>query len=744
MRRDFVPTAEGDFYGSTVLLTGAGCSKSAGVPLASEIAKNLCVKLATSYRLCDDESEPNFSLDKLIESKRISESAISKNKVDWSAVYEEIFTNHYRTPKETKNVFSSILDSSKVKINWTHLSIGELVRLGYVSTVLTTNFDQLILEGMAKSGRLPVVADGIESLNRITGHSTYPQLVHIHGSRHTYRLRNSTIDTEEIAKEAGAIHAIREIMQTATVFLVVGYGGRERGLMKLLIDSAKDFPDTQIFWIAHEQKSAELSSKAKEFLKTSKYSKVLYNQDSDYFFFSLLQEMGINAPKAIDDPLFEMGRLKESLAYSDNAEIRAAIAMHQQKVERIQAVFDPAAIGINRKNDGSMIDAAEAKMQAVERLATGVAHDFNNILTATLGYSDLLLLKHPEGESSYDDIIAIRNSAERAAVLVKKLFAFASSLKLNPKRSDLSKLILDLSVNLKNFVHGDVNIEYDLQRDVWQVLIDEEEMERAIVSLVENANEAIIDSGNIVVRTRNIHRDKNSEVGVLREVSSVKIEVEDDGVGINPDIGDRIFDPYFTTKPGERAGMGLSSVQGMVRQSGGEIAFRSKLGEGTTIEIYIPRYIDSRPKTPVNSFRKMDYDISIEKFGRRIVAMCVEDEASVREYTVRVLREMGIIVLVANSGNEAIKLYEMLEEKLSFVISDVAMKDGDGPTLLKKMRKKGFAEPFIMCSGYAEGEIRKIISSDLSAQFLPKPYSVGQLGRAVEKALQRSIMCENG
>src|SRR5690606_32231277 len=133
----------------------------------------------------------------------------------------------------------------------------------------------------------PVVADGVESLNRITGHPSYPQLIQIHGSRHTYRLRNSSKDVNELAEDGGAKHAIDELMRAATVFIVAGYGGKERGLMKLLTEGAKRFPDTQIFWIAHERQEEDLSTYCVELLGTSKYSRVIFNQDSDQFFYEL-------------------------------------------------------------------------------------------------------------------------------------------------------------------------------------------------------------------------------------------------------------------------------------------------------------------------------------------------------------------------------------------------------------------------------------------------------------------------
>jgi two-component system cell cycle sensor histidine kinase/response regulator CckA len=527
-------------------------------------------------------------------------------------------------------------------------------------------------------------------------------------------------------------------MRAATVFIVAGYGGKERGLMKLLIEGAKRFPDTQIFWIAHERHEGDLSEYCVELLETSKYSRAIFDQDSDQFFYELLQEMGIGAPKIIEDPLFALGNLKDGIAYSSSPEIDAILANHHQKVEQIQSVFDPLAIGRQRDlTRGSSVE--DAKFQAVERLAAGMANDFNNVLTSTIGYSDLLAARHPVGDPSHDEVVAIRQSADRAALLVNKLLAFASSLTLSPQRVDLNKLIIDLSAPISKFVPAYVQVRYDLSPQLGAVFVDIDQFEDAVVSIVTNAAESITSGpGFICIRTLNLPEGAPPLNRVTRVGASVLMEIEDSGCGVEPGLGDRIFDPYFSTKGTGRSGMGLSAVLGLVRQSGGVIDYESRLGKGTTFRIYLPKHVtvSRRLETAVSGSAAK---LTIPKpSSGALTALYVEDEPSVREFTVRILQELGFIVLQASGGMEAINIYRTLESNLSLVISDMVMPHGDGPTVLKELRFRGYRGPFIMSSGYAEEDVRGALVDDMETLFLPKPYSVNQLAEAVNKAINRS------
>lgn len=323
MRRD--RPKEGSIgLGRTVFLIGAGCSRAAGVPLAREIAQELTVRLAVNYGLvaqdCTSEKQAFASL--VTARKYPGGLTLAGGDIDWGAVYDHIFAEHYSTPKEVQPLFAEFCDRAEGRINWANICIGELVRLGYISTIVTTNFDQLVLQGIAGAGRLPVVADGLDSLNRVAGEPSHPQLIQIHGSRHTYYLRNSAADLRKVAEDDGARHAMEELIRGAKLFVVIGYGGREPGIMNFLISAGKRWPDTQIYWVQHSNKAEELEPLAKQFLQTSRRGKTVLGQDADAFFMRLCQLLGIGAPRSIVDPIAHLRSISDQIVTSENADIR--------------------------------------------------------------------------------------------------------------------------------------------------------------------------------------------------------------------------------------------------------------------------------------------------------------------------------------------------------------------------------------------------------------------------------------
>jgi tetratricopeptide (TPR) repeat protein len=195
---------------------------------------------------------------------------------------------------------------------------------------MSTNFDQLALAGLVRSGVLPVVCDGIESLTRIRGAPRHPQLIELHGSRHTYRLRNSPTEVAELAKDEQTIAAISSIFQDLRAFVIVGYGGREDGIMDLLIKAAERFPDKRLVWIAYGKDPARISEKAKKLLATSRNSLLLVDQDADSFFVRLLQSLEIGAPETIRNPLFLASSHASTMASHDIVNVAEADAITKE------------------------------------------------------------------------------------------------------------------------------------------------------------------------------------------------------------------------------------------------------------------------------------------------------------------------------------------------------------------------------------------------------------------------------
>lgn len=736
MRRDFKVAKDNGNLGRTVLLIGAGCSVSAKIPLASEIAQNLVCELASAYGAPKPEQKnPIDSLSFLIETghfKSENDFFISQNgnkNLNWSAVYDELFSNHYNSPKEVHKIFSDIFEKNGKSINWTHICIGELVRSGYISTILTTNFDQLALEGIARTGRLPIVADGLEYLGRITGDPIHPQLVQIHGSRHTYHLRNSIADVEELSKAHSARHAIDELFRTAIVFVVVGYAGRENGIMNLLVEAGNRYPDTRIFWCTYSEEEVDLPDLVKQFLATSSLSKIIHGYDSDEFFDLLLNSLGISAPKIIDDPLYTLQELTDNIVFSADSHIAQKIGSLKLKTSDLRAA--EGHLSALRQDQ---------KMQAVGQLAGGVAHDFNNIITSIVLAADHQLLTKNASSPDFSDWIEIKRNANRAAVLVRQLLAFSRKQSLNPKPMFVTEVISDLNMLMDRLVGIKVAIHLDFQDGIWPIEADLGQFEQVIINLAVNARDAMSDGGNIKFRVRNIPKSDINKIHLpeLEPVDYVEIIVADDGNGIPPDDLERIFEPFFTTKEtGKGTGLGLSMVYGIIKQSGGHIFADSKVGRGTNIRILMPRYIGEMKLPVAQPTETIATERQATARGTEVILL-VEDEEPVRKAAAKMLEARGYKVHQAGSGIEALDSLKSIERsgiKVDLVISNVVMPQMDGPSLYIELRKKYPALKIIFISGYAIDALEGSLPSNAIYGFLAKPFSLKQLSVAVREAL---------
>ena len=329
--------------GRAVFFVGAGCSVSAGIPLVPDMARSLVQRLAINAVAPENiTSSPESAYRWLVAKRQIRDCFVENlteghagddRAIDWFRVYDAAFSDHFNTPDDAREVFSQFVDSAGGRINWTHLCLGELVRQRLASTVITTNFDQLVLSGLVRSGVLPVVCDGIESLTRIRGAPQHAQLIELHGSRHTYRLRNATEEVAELASDEPTIAAIGSIFQDMRALIVIGYGGREDGIMDLMTKAANRFPDKRLIWVAHDKDPARLSDKAKSFLMTSRNSRLLVGQDSDSFFLQLLKELEIGSPETIREPLFITRVNSTTLASHESQGIAEKVAIGQE-IER--------------------------------------------------------------------------------------------------------------------------------------------------------------------------------------------------------------------------------------------------------------------------------------------------------------------------------------------------------------------------------------------------------------------------
>ena len=380
--------------------------------------------------------------------------------------------------------------------------------------------------------------------------------------------------------------------------------------------------------------------------------------------------------------------------------------------------------------------AQATKMQAVGQLAGGVAHDFNNVLTAILGTCDLMLLRHTPGDSDYDDIQQIRANSNRAASLTRQLLAFSRQQTLRPEVLQLPDVVSDISAMLRRLIGEKIQFAVTHDRDLGPVRADPTQLEQVIVNLVVNARDAMqsrSDHGKLTLATRRITaadvQGMRSEIIPVGDYTA--LVVQDTGSGIPPEHLGKIFEPFFTTKDQGRGGMmggtglGLSTVYGIVKQSGGFIFATSEVGKGTKFTVYLPVHHASPGDLPALSAPPKQ--ASSWAGGGHI--LLVEDEEMVRAVATRALVRAGYTVTAASDGEEGLELVQA-GGVFDLVVSDVVMPSMDGPAMAREIRKLAPGLPVLFMSGYAEEQLRNEINI-ANMFFIPKPFSVQQISDKV-------------
>jgi two-component system, cell cycle sensor histidine kinase and response regulator CckA len=381
--------------------------------------------------------------------------------------------------------------------------------------------------------------------------------------------------------------------------------------------------------------------------------------------------------------------------------------------------------------------AQATKMQAVGQLAGGVAHDFNNILTAILGTCDLMLMRHTPGDSDYDDIQQIRSNSNRAANLTRQLLAFSRQQTLRPRVLQLPDVVSEVSHLLKRLLGETVTLKVKHGRSLGAVRADPGQLEQVIVNLAVNARDAILarnptGGGVLTLQTLAVPADEVRRMGtdILPVGDYTLLKVADTGTGIPAHLIGKIFEPFFTTKEvGKGTGLGLSTVYGIVKQSGGFIFAESEPGEGTTFSLYFPVH---RAEPGEAAPRRAPKEKPTELWGSGTILL-VEDETMVRTVAERALTRHGYTVLTAENGEAALEILGR-EERIDLMVSDVVMPTMDGPTTAREARATHPDLPILFISGYAEEQLRKSIDLP-NVAFLAKPFSVQTLAETVRDTL---------
>ena len=372
------------------------------------------------------------------------------------------------------------------------------------------------------------------------------------------------------------------------------------------------------------------------------------------------------------------------------------------------------------------------KMEAVGQLAGGVAHDFNNLLTVILGYSDLLAAKLDPGTRRFEELDEIRMAGERAASLTRQLLAFSRQQVLERKVLDVNDLIADLEKMLRRLIGEDVQLVTVLSPALRRVNADAGQLEQVIVNLAVNARDAMPRGGRLTIETANVELDEacSSRHATVQPGSYVMIAVSDTGVGMNGETLAHMFEPFFTTKErGKGTGLGLATVYGIVKQSGGSVWVYSEVGKGTTFKIYLPRAEEGARAEPVPAAEP------VSLAGSETVLL-VEDEESVRALSCTILKSFGYTVLEAASGKEGLEVARAYPQPIHLLLTDVVMPEMGGSDLASRLEALRPELRVLYISGFTDDAVFRNGLLEKERVFLQKPFTPETLAGKVREALR--------
>jgi signal transduction histidine kinase/CheY-like chemotaxis protein len=373
------------------------------------------------------------------------------------------------------------------------------------------------------------------------------------------------------------------------------------------------------------------------------------------------------------------------------------------------------------------------KMESLGALTGGIAHDFNNMLAVVLGGIELAKRRIRTDPDKADALLDnAREGATRAATLTSRLLAFSRNQPLAPAPLDLNKLVGGMCEILNRTLGDAIEVECVYAAGLWRCYADPNEVENAILNLAINARDAMPDGGKLTVETANAHIDDNYARSRPEVVAGqyVLVCVTDAGTGMSQEVIDRAFDPFFTTKAvGKGTGLGLSQVFGFTKQSGGHVAIYSEVGQGTTVKLYLPRFLGADPGQFVAS---VSNEMPEGKPGE--VILVVEDEQRVRHYAVDALRELGYTAISAASPLEALKALDE-QPQITMLFTDIVMPEMTGRQLADAALAKRGDLKVLFTTGYTRNAVVHNGMIDVGVAFLPKPYGMGDLARKIRDVL---------
>ena len=549
------------------------------------------------------------------------------------------------------------------------------------------------------------------------------------------RIISSTLDIDEVYE--GFSGEVKKIIPFNRI--VINIIDTEKGTVKNVYMAGKKVQDRNVKDIYPLEGSGNA-----EMVRTKSTLLIQAEDFSQYEdrFPMLLSTFQAGFRSIMNVPLFSKGKIIGGLllrshkpfTYSDKdvrlaeriaSQIAGAIANAQLYTERIQAEEERGALQEQLRQS--------QKMEAIGRLAGGVSHDFNNLLTVIKGYSQLSLAEIKGDNPLRENVEEIRKAADRAADLTRQLLAFSRRQIMEMRVLDLNAHVQNLDKMLRRLIGEDIELVSILAEDLGRVKTDPGQMEQMIMNLAINARDAMLNGGKLTIETANVELDQayaRAHVAVTPG-RYIMVSVSDTGVGMAPEVRDRVFEPFFTTKEkGKGTGLGLSTVYGIVKQSGGNIWVYSEPGKGTTFKIYLPRV-----EEPLEALKEKIVGRELPQGSETI--FIVEDEGEVLKLAGRLLRRQGYHVLEASNGEEALRVCKGKKEPFHLLLTDVVMPQMGGRQLAEQLKQVCQDFKVLYMSGYTDNAITHHGVLEKGMNYLQKPFTVDSLARKVREVLDK-------
>src|SRR6266550_6057633 len=399
----------------------------------------------------------------------------------------------------------------------------------------------------------------------------------------------------------------------------------------------------------------------------------------------------------------------------------------QRLAPAVERAIEDAAVRRDRRRLEQQLLASQ-RLEAVGRLAGGVAHDFNNVLTAVLGSTELLILDTPPGAAKREELDIIREAATRAQDLIRQLLAFSSRQALKPVVLDLNHLVKNVGKMLRRLIGENIQLVTEPAAELDSLCADPGQLEQVLVNLAVNARDAMPQGGRLTIATGNFQVAEGAAVAVPPG-HYVVLRVTDTGTGMDAATMERAFEPFFTTKPkGKGTGLGLATVYGIVRQSGGHVEVESAPGAGTTFRVYLPRV-----EAPLDAARGPS-PVAAPAAGNETI-LVAEDERLVRVLAQKVLERAGYRVVVAVGGADALALAERHAGPIHLLLTDVVMPEMNGRELARRLAALRPGLRVLYMSGYADEAVAQHGVLDPGTAFLQKPFTPEGLAKKVRGVL---------